>query len=138
MIESLAAISALAVAGLTAIKTLALCARGSRPATRPSTSTAPAGVTYTVYAETGYEGTDNRYVFTLKQLSTGYRCYINRTPSYRNRSTTMGDTHYLTDSCGKYICYTAKISHLEQAKTLCHQWSNLTQRYIETGRKFES
>ena len=98
----------------------------------------PLVTTYTVYAETGYNGADNRYVFTLKKLPSGYRCYIDRTPSYRGRSADMHTTHHLVDSRGKYICYTAKIPYIAQARTLCRQWSNLTQRYIETGRTFES
>lgn len=92
---------------------------------------------YTVCAESGYADSDNRYEFTLRRHGSGYRCYIDRTPSYRGRSTDAGVIHRLSDNRGYYICYTANLPYLEQAKTLCRNWSNMTQRYIETGKTFE-
>ena len=127
MVEILAGVVALIIAATTTGKTLSLRNSGE-----------PRVTTYTVYAETGCNGADNRYVFTLKRLPSGYRCYIDRTPSYRGRSTDMHATHHLIDSRGKYICYTANLPYIAQAKNLCKQWSNLTQRYIETGRTFGS
>lgn len=132
MLEILTGIVALGIAVSAVGKALNL--RGGSS----TTSTAGSADTFTVYAETGYNNADNRYVFTLKRLPSGYRCYIDRTPSYRGRSVSMHIAHYLTDSRGKYICYTKDLAHIEQARTLCRQWSNLTQRYIETGRTFES
>lgn len=129
MIEILAGIVALGIAASAVGKALNL---------RGDPSTSGSDDTYAVYAETGYNNADNRYEFTLKRLPSGYRCYIDRTPSYGGRSVSMHIAHYLTDSRGKYICYTKDLSHIEQARTLCNQWSNLTQRYIETGRTFES
>lgn len=115
---------------LSAIIKIILLSRGT---TAEATSQA---LTYTVNAESGYHNSDNRYSFTLKRLSGGWRCYIDHTPSYRGRSTDPTVIHRLHDSRGPYICYTANLPELEQAKTLCRTWSNLTQRYIETGKGF--
>lgn len=133
MFDFLTAIVAITLMGTTTAKALYL--RGSDA---PSVDPEPKLTTYTVYAETNSPGSDNRYVFTLKKLSSGYRCYIDRTPSYRNRSTSLHVTHRLSDERGKYICFTADLPYIAQARTLCKQWSDLTQRYIETGRTFES
>ena len=77
-------------------------------------------------------------MFRIRQIpGAGYRCYILHTPSYRGRPRSCNIAHYLTDANGQYICYTAKLFQLEQAKTLCQRWSDMTQRYIETGKRFE-
>ena len=128
MIELLTALVTLTLAGTTAARAVHLH--------KTSDGSEPAKSTYTVYAKTSCPGSDNRYVFTLKKLPSGYRCYIKRTPSYRNRSTSLHATHRLSDSRGKYICFTADLPYIAQARTLCRQWSDLTQRYIETGRTF--
>lgn len=133
MFDLLTAVVAITLVGTTAARALYL-----RDGSGSSGGTEPGLSTYTVYAETSSPGSDNRYVFTLKKLSSGYRCYIDRTPSYRNRSTSLHVTHRLSDKRGKYICYTADLPYIAQARTLCKQWSDLTQRYIETGRTFES
>lgn len=104
----------------------------------PEEAPAPQEIRYTVYADTGYENADNRYRFTLTRLPQGYRCYIDRTPSYRSRSMDPNVIHRLRDGDRYYICYTAPLPELEQAKTLCRDWSNLTQRYIETGKRFNA
>lgn len=133
MIEIVTGVVALVIAATATGKTLKLYGED-----HPDIVKGPFVTTYTVYARTGYNGADNRYVFTIKKLPSGYRCYIDRTPSYRGRSTDMNTIHYKVDNRGKYICFTKNITYLAQAKTLCDQWSNLTQRYIETGRTFES
>lgn len=133
MFDFLTAVVAITLAGATTARSLYL-----RSDSGASGGAEPKLTTYTVYAETSSPGADNRYVFTLKKLSSGYRCYIDRTPSYRNRSTSLHVTHRLSDERGKYICFTADLPHIAQARTLCKQWSDLTQRYIETGRTFES
>ena len=79
---------------------------------------------------------DCYYIFRIKRRLDGYRCYIVRTPSFRGRSTSAHTIHYLTDSAGKYICFTAKINKLQQAQTLCRTWADQAQKYIETGRPF--
>ena len=79
---------------------------------------------------------DCYYKFRIKRRGDGYRCYIVRTPSFRGRSTAAHTIHYLTDSAGKYICFTAKIKKLQQAQTLCRTWADQAQKYIETGRPF--
>ena len=109
-------------------------ARAAQQTTNPAS--APQRLNYTVYAESGYNKSDNRYAFTLERLPQGYRCYIDRSPSYRGRRTDPSIIHQLQDSQGPYICYTADLPELEQAKALCQEWSNLTQRYIETGKQF--
>ncbi|MBQ9165855.1 MAG: hypothetical protein IJX71_02875, partial [Oscillospiraceae bacterium] len=107
------------------------------PASTVTHAASPSQQLYTCSGKSIRVGADCRYQFRLVRKPGTYRCYILRTPSYGNRPHDCHVAHYLMDSTGKYICFTADIPHLEQAKTLCQQWSDMTQRYIETGKTFE-
>lgn len=91
---------------------------------------------YTCRGRSGEKGADNLYRFRLKKIRGKYRCYILRTPSYRGRPTGATDIHYYTEGRRRYICFTGDIRYLAQAKTLCRSWSDMSQRYIETGKAY--
>lgn len=86
-------------------------------------------------AKTKCENEDHSYKFRVKRVGTNYRCYIERTPSFRGRSTANYMPHYLVEpgSHKRYVCWTGTIRHSEQAKTLCRNWSDATQTFIDTG-----
>lgn len=87
-------------------------------------------------AKTKFESKDHFYKFNVQKYDFGYRCYIEQTPSFRGRSTVNYMPHYwVENSTGKhYICWTGKIMYSKQAKTLCRNWADATQTFIDTGK----
>lgn len=87
-------------------------------------------------AKTKFENKEHSYKFNVQKYDSGYRCYIEQTPSFRGRSTVNYMPHYwVENSTGKhYICWTGKIMYSEQAKTLCRNWADATQIFIDTGK----
>ena len=96
----------------------------------------PAYFTYTYSAKTKNYNLDHRYMFRMRKMPDGYRCYIERTPSFRNRDTSKYMPHYWVErgTNKQFICWTGKIKYPEQAKTLCRNWSDATQQFIDTGK----
>ena len=92
--------------------------------------------TYTYNAATIYSLQDHKYNFVIKKSHGEYKCYIQRIPSFRNRDTSKYMPHFWTENkTGKmYICWTGKIVYPKQAKTLCRNWADATQQFIDTGR----
>lgn len=86
-------------------------------------------------AKTKYRNMDHNYNFFIKKANGGYRCYIESTPSFRGRDTSRYMHHYWVEKGTNrpYICWTGKIKYPEQAKTLCKNWSDATQQFIDTG-----
>ena len=91
---------------------------------------------YVYSARTNQFYQDHRYCFTIRKVHGEYRCYIDRTPSFRGRSTANYTPHYWVEERTKkrFICWTGKIRYPAQAKTLCQRWSDATQQFIDTGR----
>ena len=91
--------------------------------------------TYSYSAKTRYGMQDHNYNFSVRRVSGEYRCYIERTPSFRGRDTSHYMPHYWVEQGTNrhYICWTGKIKYPEQAKTLCRNWSDATQQFIDTG-----
>lgn len=79
---------------------------------------------------------DNYYQFHIKRIGKEYRCYIECTPPFRGRDTSNYTPHYWVepDTDRHYICWTGKIAYPEQAKTLCRNWADATQQFIDTGK----
>lgn len=79
---------------------------------------------------------DHKYKFLVKWVDDGYRCYIEKTPSFVGRDTSHYMPHYWEENgTGRhYICWTGKIQYSEQAKTLCRNWADATQQFIDTGK----
>ncbi len=86
-------------------------------------------------AKTNTKILDHSYKFRIKKSNDEYKCYIERTPSFRGRSTAKYNPHYWIERGTKkhYICWTGKIQYAEQAKTLCRNWADATQKFIDTG-----
>lgn len=105
-------------------------------ATRYQILKEPADFTFNYSASTKYSTQDHSYKFHIKRIGNEYRCYIERTPSFRGRSTANYMPHYWVENgTGKhYVCWTGKIKYSEQAKTLCRNWANATQTFIDTGK----
>ena len=95
----------------------------------------PDMLTYEYLAKTLFRALDHRYIFMIEKVGNVYKCYIERTPDFRGRSKTKYQDHYWIEICTnrKYICWTGKIKHPEQAKTLCRNWADATQQFIDTG-----
>ncbi len=91
--------------------------------------------TYSYSAKTIFPSQDHSYQFGIKRVGRGYRCYIEYTPSFRGRNTSNYMPHYLTESFTgkKYVCWTGRIKYIEQARTLCRNWADATQTFIDTG-----
>ena len=90
--------------------------------------------TYSYFAKTIQNG-DNEYYFTVHWVDNGYRCYIDRVPSFRGRDTSHYMPHYWEEKYTNrhFICWTENIIYPEQAKTLCRNWADATQQFIDTG-----
>ena len=95
----------------------------------------PECFTFNYSANTNATAKDHSYGFYVKKMTCGYRCYIEKTPSFRGRDTSHYMPHYLVENrTGKhYVCWTGNITYSEQAKTLCRNWANATQKFIDTG-----
>lgn len=90
---------------------------------------------YNYVANTIYRNEDHYYSFLIQYSDGGYKCYIENIPSFRGRDTSQYTAHYWTEKISgrNWICWTGKIKHPEQAKTLCRNWSDATQQFIDTG-----
>lgn len=90
---------------------------------------------YAYCAKTDCMLLDHDYCFTITRIDKEYRCYIERTPSFRGRDTTYYMPHFYVEpgTNRHYICWTGEIRYPEQAKTLCRNWSDATQKFIDTG-----
>lgn len=86
-------------------------------------------------AKTKYASQDHTYKFRVKKVDSDYRCYIERTPSFRGRTTDNYLPHYWIENAtgNHYVCWTGTIKYPEQAKTLCRNWADATQIFIDTG-----
>jgi len=83
------------------------------------------------------DGTGTRYVFSFEKQSGGtWRVYIEDQPSYGRRSSGAHETHRLSDGGRKYICWDSQLNSLKDAKGVAALWSDKTQEYIRTGRRF--
>lgn len=78
---------------------------------------------------------DYRFGFQ-QQPDSSWRAYILAQPDYNGRSTSPHVTHRLSDGYGQYICWTAPIRSLEEAKRVASLWAEQTQTFIKTGRRF--
>lgn len=98
-------------------------------------NSAPCGFAYEYSPVSKYPSLDHKYSFSIVKIGGGYRCYIDRIPSFRGRSTAHYQYHFLSESGShrRYICWTGVINSIEKAKTLCRNWADATQQFIDTG-----
>ncbi len=77
------------------------------------------------------------YSFSLERQSGGtWRVYIETQPDYKGRESDAHTTHRLSDGGRKYICWTAPLQSLDQAKQVAAAWADATQKYIRSGSRF--
>ena len=93
-----------------------------------------------VYYTTYYKGKEYTFKFRFKNMgtATGWHAYILSTPSYGTRPDSSSDAHWLSDSDGRYICWSTKIDTLEDMKKVAEVWSNATVMYIANGESLNS
>jgi hypothetical protein len=86
-----------------------------------------------------YRTRDGRedYQFAFEQQRDGtWRAYIESQPNYGSRDSDAHTTHRLSDGSRKYVCWTDSLDTLAQAKQVAAMWSDATQEYIRTGKRF--
>jgi broad specificity polyphosphatase/5'/3'-nucleotidase SurE len=86
-----------------------------------------------------YRTRDGRedYQFSFEQQRDGtWRAYIESQPNYGGRDSDAHTTHRLSDGSRKYVCWTDPLDTLAQAKQVAAMWSDATQEYIRTGKRF--
>jgi hypothetical protein len=77
------------------------------------------------------------YAFSFEEQSDrNWRVYILRQPGYGGRVEDAHTTHRLTDGNRRYICWSASIPTLEQAKRVAAMWADATEKYICEGARF--
>jgi hypothetical protein len=77
------------------------------------------------------------YQFMFEEIFEGcWHIYIESQPPYRGRDEDSHSTHRLPDGQRKYICWDGEIETLDEAKKVAALWSDKTQGYIKTGKKF--
>ena len=77
------------------------------------------------------------YSYSIEQQRDGtWRVYIEGQPDYKGRDNDAHTTHRLSDGGRKYICWTAPLQTLGQAKQVAAMWADATQKYIQSGTRF--
>lgn len=82
-----------------------------------------------------FSESERRYQFDIRKTHEGYRAYIVRTPSYRNRATDGHSTHRLYDG-RYYVCWDRPVDSYSDMLTIAKHWSDCSQKYIEHGTRF--
>lgn len=81
---------------------------------------------------------ETNYQFSFEEQSNGeWRAYIEWQPSYRGRSTDNHSTHRFPDAARMYVCWENSLDSLSEAKQVAALWSDCTQEYIRTGKRFK-
>jgi len=113
--------------------------------TRPTAPTRSSGANGNVRRATNgpvratYRTKDGRadYSFSYERQSDGtWRAYIVSQPGYGGRDEGAHPTHRLSSGSRKYVCWSAPIPSLEQAKRVSALWADATQEYIRSGKRF--
>lgn len=77
------------------------------------------------------------YGFSYEQQSDDtWRVYISSQPGYGGRADDAHTTHRYSDDGRRYICWSAPIRTLEQAKQVSAMWADATEKYIHEGTRF--
>ena len=74
------------------------------------------------------------YEFSFERRSDGsIRPYIVRQPGYGSRDSGCHATHRLNISSRPYICWTKKLTSVQEAAQVAAAWSARTDMYIDRG-----
>jgi hypothetical protein len=77
------------------------------------------------------------YGFSYEQQSDdSWRVYITSQPGYGGRADDAHTTHRYSDGGRRYICWSATIRTLEQARQVSAMWADATEKYIHAGTRF--
>lgn len=71
-----------------------------------------------------------------RQSDSTWRAYIVSQPGYGSRDEGAHPTHRLSDGSRKFVCWSAPIPSLDQAKQVSALWADATQEYIRSGKRF--
>lgn len=109
--------------------------------TRPNAPAGIAAVPEDANETTWYRTSDGQHdiKFWFKNCSpNGWRAYIMSNINYGGRASDAHSTHRLFDSSLNlhYICWDCSIPTKAECKAVAGQWSDLTTRYINEGRRF--
>jgi len=87
---------------------------------------------------TSPHGKQMTFVFKYKYVDSSWRAYIVTCPGYGSRSTNLGDTHRYYDNSRNlfYVCWTVRLTNLEQITEVSRMWATATARYIDIGERF--
>lgn len=77
------------------------------------------------------------FEFSVEKTGGDLRIYIVRQPDYNGRARDCHTTHRLSDGRRKYICWAGRLRAWGDAEDVASLWSERTQRYIRTGKRFE-
>ena len=82
--------------------------------------------------------TGNSYEFSFETQPDGtIRPYITRMPSYGSRDSNLHATHRRNDGrC--YVCRDPQPRTMREAYNVAKAWTRRTDRYIRTGKRFDS
>ncbi len=80
---------------------------------------------------------EDTFEFSVERASRDLRIYIVRQPDYNGRARDCHTTHRLNDGRRKYICWAGRLRSWGDAEDVASLWSERTQRYIRTGKRFE-
>lgn len=78
-----------------------------------------------------------QYSFSIERTNGLHRVYIENQPSYNRRAANSIITHRIPDGQRHYICWSTSITSWKMAEDVCSLWAERTQRYIQTGKRFE-
>ena len=85
------------------------------------------------YYKVNYLNKTYEFSFKYQSRQDGYRAYITEQPSYRNRSTSLHDTHRLRDGDKYYICWSQPIPTEDLMDGVVALWCKATVMYIIFG-----
>lgn len=85
------------------------------------------------YYTVNYLNKTYEFSFNYKRQHDGYRAYITSQPDYRNRSTSLSDTHRLRDGDKYYICWSQPIPTEQLMDGVVALWCRATVMYIIFG-----
>ena len=86
-----------------------------------------------VFYTVSFNGLKYEFQFRYKETDGIYKAYIVNQPSYGDRSTSLNDTHRLTEGSSFYVCWSEPIRSEEDMNAVVALWCRATVMYICFG-----
>ena len=89
-------------------------------------------------AKTRFPHQDHAYIFEIeRQRNSSYRCYIRQAPFLLGRNLSHGAVNYFVErNTGRHcIAINGTISSEEAAKSICRDWADANQFFIDSRRR---